>query len=120
MSEKRLSGSINLTKFKSVILEKKGKTGMVRGVFIPIEANMLEEKDGNVYCPLNVIVRDEQDKYGQNGFIAKTVPAEIYKATEDKESLKDVSPILGNIKDWSGGGSVVPAAVVDEDDDLPF
>jgi hypothetical protein len=127
MSERKLSGSIALTKLQHVIMEKKGKTGMVRGVFIPIEANLLTEKEGAVYMAVNVNFKSEQDKYGQNGFISKTTDSKIWKELDEagKKAAQELSPILGNIKDFSGGSSndtagAASATVVTEDDDLPF
>jgi len=132
MAEKALSGSIELTKFKSVILEKKQSDGrIIRGVFIPIDANYLEEppksKDdstpsGRVFCPIRVVVRDEQDKYGQNGFISKGVPKEVYQQLkDDTNKLREFQPILGNVKDFTTSSvQSEPAPTVNEDDDLPF
>lgn len=127
MSEKTLMGSIALTKLTHVIMEKKGKTAMVKGLFIPIEANALELKDGAVYLPVKVTVKDEPDQYGQNGFIGKTLKtgkkwAEMTE--EEKKSHQALTPILGNIKDFSNSandasGAAAPGTVA-EDDDLPF
>jgi hypothetical protein len=126
MSEKKLSGSIALTKLQHVIMEKKGKTGMVKGLFIPIDANMLTEKDGAVYMSVNVNFKAEQDKYGQNGFISKTTDSKIWKELDEagKKAAQELSPILGNIKDFNGStndtsGAAAPG-VIPEDDDLPF
>lgn len=127
-TEKKLSGSIALTKLQHVIMEKKGKSGMIRGLFIPIAANLLSEKDGAVYMSVNVNFKPEADKYGQNGFISKTTDSKIWKELDDagKEKAKELSPILGNIKDFSGGGTANDTAgaaapgTVGEDDDLPF
>ena len=126
-TEKKLSGSIALTKLKHVIMEKKGQSGMIRGLFIPIDANLLVEKDNAVYMQVNVNFKPEADKYGQNGFISKTTDSKIWKELDEagKEEAKKLSPILGNIKDWSGSSSndnsgAVTAEVIDDDDDLPF
>lgn len=126
MSDRNLSGSIALTKLQHVIMEKKGKSGMVKGLFIPINANLLTEKDGAVYMAVNVKFKSEQDQYGQNGFISKTTESKIWKELDDagKEAAKALSPILGNLKDFSGGGNdsagAASATVLDESDDLPF
>ena len=77
--------------------------------------------------PVNVIVRDEQDKYGQNGFISQNVGSEKYKEL-GKDKVKELNlPILGNIKDFStpsnnDAGAVHQAVVMEgeENDDLPF
>lgn len=127
-TEKKLTGSIALTKLKHVIMEKKGQSGMIRGIFIPIEQNLLLEKEKAVYMSVNVNFKPEADKYGQNGFISKTTETSIWKELDEagKEEAKKLSPILGNIKDWSSSGSANDSAgaatsdVVGEDDDLPF
>ncbi len=128
MSEDRkLSGSIALTKLVHVMMDKKGQGGkLVRGVFIPLEANMLVEKDKAVYISVNVNFKSEQDQYGQNGFISKTTDSKIWKALDEdgKKKAQDLSPILGNIKDWSTAANDTAGAaspdVLGEDDDLPF
>lgn len=137
MSQKRLLGSLALSKLIHVRMEKKGKNGMVTGIFIPIAANGLvegEAKDGAipVYMPINVVVKDQTDEKGQDGFVSKTIDSKAWKAMNDteKEESKKITPILGSIKDFSkesnstadvagnaGGANVFNA---DEDDDLPF
>lgn len=127
MAEKKLTGSIALTKLIHVMMEKKGKNGMVKGLFIPLEQNLLTEKDGAVYMPVNIVYKSEQDQYKQNGFIAKTTDSKIWKDLDDvgKENAKKLSPILGNIKDWSSlsaddnSGSASEQTLTEEDD-LPF
>jgi hypothetical protein len=122
MSNRNLNGSIALTKLpQSVILEKKGKSGIIRGIFLPIDGNHLTEKDGAVYMDVRVTVREETDQYGQNGFISKGLPSEVYKSLKDTpDALKAAQPILGNIKDFSLQNNSAPVATVDDDDDLPF
>lgn len=133
MSDKTLTGSIALTRLTHVKMTKKGKSGMIEGLFIPIEINLLDvAKDGNVYMPIRAIVKDEQDDNGQNGFISKTIGTDRYKAasSEQKEKWKDykneetkkVIPILGSLKDWSSNNSTatVSKEVFSEEDDLPF
>lgn len=140
-NNQKLNGMISLTRLTHVIMEKKGKTGMVRGLFIPIDVNYLETqeyetKDGKkvseIGIPISVIVKPETDDRGQDGFIGKNIPTKIWKEASDaeKEKMKTFQPILGNLKDWDkGGGTKTPevndaggGAVfnADEDDDLPF
>lgn len=120
--KKSYSGQIELTKLKSVILEKKGQSGMIRGVFIPIEQNFLDEFQPNrVALNINIIVHEEKDKYGNDGFIGQKVGSETYKSANEvqKEEFKKL-PILGNFKDFSGVDNSNPAPVVSDTDDLPF
>jgi hypothetical protein len=135
MSEKKLSGSLALTKLIHVRMTCKGKNGEVEGLFIPIKANYLiegapaEDKSIPVYMPIGAVIRDEQDKYGQNGFISKQLDSKDYKKMTDEEKAesKKFTPILGNVKDWTSGGSsnadtggAATSGTVDENDDLPF
>lgn len=136
MSEKKLSGSLALTKLIHVRMKKKNKDGVeIEGLFIPIKANYLvegapaDDKSIPVYMPIGAVVRDEQDKYGQNGFISKQLDTKDYKAMTDEQKAdsKKYTPILGNVKDWSSSGSsnadtggAVSSETIDENDDLPF
>lgn len=128
---KRLSGSIELTKLpQSVIINKKNKAGeIVRCLILPIEGNNLNEyvdKEGNetgrIFMDIGVVIREEKDDYGQNGFVAKNVDSETYKAIKDNpEELKKLQPILGNLKDWSKHSEQVEQVeTIDDDEDLPF
>lgn len=128
MSQRRLSGSIALTKLIHVPMEVTGKSGnKVKGIFIPIPQNhLVEGKEGALYANINVVIKDEEDQYGQHGFISQTVDSKIYKAATDteKEEFKKL-PILGNLKDFSGGGNDSSGAASTNvftpgSDDLPF
>ncbi len=119
--EKQFTGSIALTKLQSVIIQKKGQSGLIRGLFIPIEINGLEEKDGAVYMPLRIFYNQQADKYGQNGFIRKNSKAQkLFQEmdSQEKENHNKANPILGSIKDWTNPAP--QALVIEEDDDLPF
>ena len=130
MSEKNYSGSIALTKLTHVLKEMPGKGGNpVLCLVIPIEPNALEVKDKAVYMGVRVTTKEEQDKYEQNGFISKSVKREKKWAEmtkEEQEAEKLLTPILGNIKDFSGAGTANDSSgsaapdVLKEDDDLPF
>jgi hypothetical protein len=121
--KKNYSGQIELTKLQTVILEKKGQSGMIRGIFIPIELNHLDEfAPGRIALNINIVTHEEKDKYGNDGFIGYRVGSEIYKNATDaqKEEFKKL-PILGNFRDFSVTDNTAPAPVVnDESDDLPF
>lgn len=123
MSQKFYSGSIALTKLKSALITtKKGN----RAILIDLESNYLQEKDGAVYIPISVAVKDEEDKYGQHGFISQSVSSEKYKEL-GKEKVRELGlPILGNIKNFSNSSDseniVIQQGITDpeDDDDLPF
>lgn len=128
---KSFYGSIALSKLKHVILEKKGKSGMVKGIFIPFEANgLVEGKEGAVYANISGKFHDEPDSYGNDAFVAHKFNSgkKWSDMTEDeKKAANDASPILGNLKwqDGAGGRSAdssgaVASAVISEDEDIPF
>lgn len=123
MSQKVLSGSIALTKMTCAIITTKKGT---KAIMLPIKDNYFTEKDGAVYLNCNVIVKDEQDQYGQNGFIAQKMDSETYKAMGKEAANAIKLPVLGNIKDFAmsandaGGATEVTGQVDPEEDDLPF
>lgn len=129
MSQRRLSGSIALTKLIHVRMEVTGNSGnKVPGIFIPTEQNnLVKGKEGALYMNINVVTKTEEDQYGQHGFISQTVDSKVYKTATDeqKEEFKKL-PILGNLKDFSGGGgndnsgAASDNVFTPESDDLPF
>ncbi len=124
MSDKRLSGSIALTKLESAIITtKKGN----KAILIPIDSNYLTEKDGAIYLNVGVVVRDAQDQYGQNGFISHNLSSDKYKELGAEKAKEIKLPILGNIKDFAGNGNDSSGATTiadpinpEESEDLPF
>ena len=127
MSQKVYAGSLALTKMKSAIITtKKGN----KAILLPIDENYFTEKDGSVYLNVSVIVREEQDQYGQNGFISQKLPTDKYKelGAEKGKEIGNGLPILGNIKHFenasskndSAGTTQVQGQVNPEEDDLPF
>lgn len=150
MGQRNLSGSIALSKVKHVLMEVKGKPAedgserMVKGMFVPFEANKLDiiekeiELEGGkkgveiqVYMPVRVVVKDEEDKYGQHGFISKSLSTKEYKALGEGDAAKKLAesftPILGNMKEWKSDGSANDSAgnessgaTFTPSDDVPF
>lgn len=128
MSQRRLSGSIALTKLIHVRMEVTGGSGKkLMGTFIPDEPNhIVVGKENAAYVNINAVIKDEEDQYGQHGFISQTVDSKVYKAATDaqKKEFKKL-PILGNLKDFSGGGNDASGAAstnvfTPESNDLPF
>jgi hypothetical protein len=127
--QKSYAGSIALTKMKhAVITTAKG----TRAILLPIDENFLTEKDGAVYMSVGVVTKTEADQYGQNGFISHKLSSEKYKEL-GAELAKDIKlPILGNIKDFSGGGGADASGAMtaeeaqqyspseENTDDIPF
>ena len=128
MSKTNYSGSIALTKLVSVEMTKNGKDGQpVKGIFIPYEKNYITQKDGAAYLNVNVVIHEEKDKYGQDGFISHRLDSDKYKELGKEAANALKLPILGNVKNFAGGGSQndsagkVSDAVIDaETGDLPF
>jgi len=122
MSKQTFDGSITLSKLKSVITERQGQSGMVKGIFIPFDVNFLTVKEKAVYLNVRIIVNEEPDKYDQDGFIAQKADTALYKAASEtvKEEMKKL-PILGNFRDFSGASKEADQAQeISATDDLPF
>jgi hypothetical protein len=121
-----ITGSINMAALKYVIMEKRGQSGMVKGMFIPIEANHLQEhSSGGVY--LNVVAFEMKEPKDYATHIVK----QSFTKKEREALGEDVIsalPILGNLKTTANApaavdnnaadGKVIDADV--DDGDLPF
>lgn len=119
-----IGGKINLAKLTHVLMEKQGKTGMVKGLFIPIsQNNLFEGKDGNVYLDL-IAFELKNPKDGQTHLVKQSLPKEMLDKMSKEE--KDAQVILGNLNANIGSGSnsqpanAQPGVVLGESDDLPF
>ena len=123
-NQKVYAGSLALTKLQSAIITtKKG----AKCLLIPIDKNYLTEKEGAIYLNCSVIIREEKDQYGQDGFISQKLDAETYKSLGAEKAKEIQLPILGNIKHFAGsqndsaGTTTIEAPInPEEDDDLPF
>ena len=123
MSQKVYSGSLALTKLQTAIITtKKGS----KCLLIPIDKNYFTEKEGAIYLNCSVIIRDEPDQYGQDGFISQKLDTETYKSLGAEKAKEIKLPILGNIKHFAGGGNdsagttQIEGSVDPENDYLPF
>lgn len=115
-----ISAKINLTTLKSVITTRKGKSGEIEGIFIPIKENNLFKSDkGNVYLDLNAFELKEKKEDGDTHLIKQSLPKDVYQSLSDEE--KKALPIIGNLKVWGGASSnETETTFIDEDSDLPF
>ena len=121
----KCSGNINLLALKNVKMEVKGKSGMVKGIFIPIDVNHLEVRDQDKVPKLNlnfsIVPTPDKD---QDGFIGQQGAKPWKDCTdEEKEAIKAL-PILGNVKEWgqSDGvnNQVSDETFTPESNNLPF
>jgi hypothetical protein len=131
MSNRTLVGNLALSKLIHVKMEVEGKSGKVKGIFIPLAVNHIVEGSGEkdkdaVYIAVRVLVRSEEDQYGQHGFISQSVDSKTYKAASEDEKKKfNELPIMGNIKDFSlqnndNAGAVEPDKTFAPTDKMPF
>lgn len=139
MAKRSLSGSIALTKLAHVRMKKKGKSGEVEGIFIPIKQNMLIEGKENegvipVYMNLDVQIFAEKNQHDQIGMMSKRVDKKFFgdkkyadRSEEEKELTNKMQPILGNLIEFTSNpsandtaGDVGAGQVYSDDDDLPF
>lgn len=128
-NQRTLSGSLALSKMEHVIITKKNKKGKkIELICFPIDKNyFVRGKEGAIYMPVRAIVKDEEDDYGQHGFISQSVDSKVWKdADEEEQAEMNQLPILGGLKDFAfekgsssndAGGS---KGKIDENDDLPF
>ncbi len=119
-----IGGKLNLAMLKHVVMEKKGQSGMVKGLFIPVEANHLfEGKDGNFY--LDVVAFDLKNATKDQTHLVKQYLHKDVREKMTKEEL-EAMPIIGSLNVSIGGGaSQTPnnpkqGVVLGEEDVLPF
>lgn len=116
--KKNYSGEIELTKMQCAITTTAKGT---RVLMIPIKENHLDEfTEGRIAIPVNIVIHEEADKYGNAGFIGQKVASKEYKTMTDEQKKATKLPILGNFKDFSGSDNTAPAPVVASEKDLPF
>lgn len=116
--KKNYFGSIEITKMKAAIFTTQRGT---RCILLPIKENHLHEfAEGRFEMPVNILIHEEKDKYGNSGFIGQRLPSEEYKALTDEQRKEIKLPILGNFKDFSQDSNSKPAQEAITEDDLPF
>jgi hypothetical protein len=120
------SGSIALSKLVSAKMTAKGKDGKpIQGVFIPFDQNYITVKEDAIYLNVGVVIRDEKDQYGQDGFISHKMSSEAYKSLGKDKANEIKLPILGNIKNFAPAPVADTAGLMDDgsltpDSELPF
>ena len=124
-----ITGKIALTGLKHVLMEKKGQSGMVKGIFIPITANDLffSDKTNTVYLDLVAFEMKAQGKNGETHIVKQSLSKDKREKMSKEE--QNAMPILGNLKAETGGGGYIetvnnpaPDQIWGEDTstDLPF
>lgn len=119
-----ITGSINLASLHYVVMEKRGQSGMVKGLFIPIEKNHLQEhSSGGVY--LNVVAFEMKEPKDYATHIVKQSFTKKEREALGEDVIKEL-PILGNLKTTANAPAAVDNDAGDgkvfdaETDDLPF
>ena len=91
-----ITGSINLAALTHVKMEVKGKSGQVKGVFIPLDVNKIQEHEkGGVF--LNVVGFEMKEEKDWATHIVKQSLSKEVREKMSKEEL-EAMPILGNLK----------------------
>jgi len=117
-----IKGKLNIAKLVHVKMEKKGKTGMVKGIFLPIENNhFFEGKDGNLYLDI-VAFALKEPKDGQSHLVKQSLPKDVREKMSKEE--QNAIPIIGSL-DVDGtraetSNNAAPETTFGDDDDLPF
>ena len=95
-------------------------------IAIPIQSNpsifMCQSKTGQPKGLLDIFVRETTNsQYGNSHFVKASVgKSNREKLALSKDDLARVSPIIGNIRPYSGTGQQVQSqAPMQDDDDLP-
>jgi hypothetical protein len=115
--------SINLSAYKSVITEMEGKTGKVKGIFIPFEVNNIAyTPEKPVYINLKAWQLKEPkqfDKKLNTHLIKQSLTKAQYDALIDEQ--KKSLPIFGNVSVWNSEKKEVNNAIESgKVDEMPF
>ena len=122
-----IGSKLNLAVLKHKVLELKGKSGMIEGIFIPIEANQLfySKEKGNVYLDLvGFDIKNPAEGQKDTHLVKQSFSKEV-REKMTKEEIEAV-PVIGNHTVLGGGGgAAAPQTMADEMDagdmaDLPF
>lgn len=117
-----ISTKLNLAGLKSVVQKKKGKSGDIDCLVIPIDQNHLFRGEKGIYLDLTHLeVKNKKGDSKDTHLVKQSLPKDVYEAMTDEE--KKATPILGNSILWGSGnepGNATPPEEIDENDDLPF
>lgn len=119
-----IKAKLNLATLKHVVFEQKGQSGMVKGIFIPIEANhlFLSEK-GAVYLDLVAFPLNDPKEWGDH-LVKQSLPKAVREAMTPEQQKE--TPIMGNLDTRSAGATTEtvnnqePGATYTPTNTLPF
>lgn len=123
-------GKFDFLKLKNAcVISVNGKSGVKKGVFVPIEDNNLfvstdeNNKAKGAYFNFAVFENKQVGKYGDTHMIKQSIGKDARSKMSDEE--KRAIPILGNMKpmELQNASQAVETPVapsVQEEDDLPF
>lgn len=116
-----IKGRINLQSLIHTKMEVKGKSGQVKGVFIPLANNHLFEGEKGIYLDIVAFEMKEPKDYATH-VVKQSLPKDVREKMTDDQ--KRDQPIIGNLQtnntQESHSGDVNGGAVANPDDDLPF
>lgn len=117
-----IKGRLNLQALKHVKMEVNGKSGKVKGVFIPLEVNNIFEGEKGLYLDL-VAFELKEAKNNQTHMVKQSFSKDIREKMSDDE--KKNQPILGSLnvggfQNTESNGDVFDGKIATPDDDLPF
>jgi len=115
-----ITGSINLTAFKNVLMKKKNREGKeVIGIFIPLDANDLVLKDKAVYFNIVAFEMKEAKEWATHLVKQSLKKEKREKMTKEEQNAM---PLFGNLKIETFDKNAPPAPVVNtfgaEDDKI--
>lgn len=117
-----ISVRINLEGLKCVKQNKKGKSGDVLCLVIPIEQNNLYQGEKGTYLDLvGFELKDKKNDSKDTHLVKQSLPKDKFEKMSDED--KKAMPILGNAIVWglsSQQQEVHTAEVINEEDELPF
>lgn len=106
MANKRLYGSIALSKLKSALMTTKEGTECI---VIPIDSNFVHRgTGGSMYLNIDVWINEDEDDYGNIASIKQTGQFDGKKwsdLTDDQQDELKRLPYLGNLKEANRGGN---------------
>lgn len=118
-----ITTKLNLSGLKCVIQKKKGKSGDIDCLVIPIDQNHLFRGEKGVYLDLTHIpLKNQRENSKDTHLVKQQLPKDVYNSMSEDERKE--MPILGNTVVWGSSGNSVGNAPepeeIDESDDLPF